>query len=172
MSSLPPPDDRLSGYLDDELAPAERATVDDLLERSDVWRAALAEVEWARDAVRGLPSRDAPNGFWARAADDRADRASGRSRWQRHARLLTAAAVAAGFVAVLLLPAESNDQPATNPDRVLTVNAPRVGAPSLDADAVIETDAATRGGSGSSGDNSDDGTLSRIVETAVDPFDW
>ncbi len=173
MSSVPAPDDRLSGYLDDELAPDDRAAVEELLERSDTWRAALDAVAWARDAVRGLPPRDAPTGFWERAAHEpdrhEPDRGVARARWPRCARLVTAVAVAAGFTAVLFLPTESPDQPGARPGRVLTVHAPRVGAPSLDADAVIETDAA---GTVGASDNSDDGTLNRIVENALDPFDW
>ncbi|MBA2326313.1 MAG: hypothetical protein H0V95_06675, partial [Actinobacteria bacterium] len=71
MSSLPEPDDRLSAYLDEELDATERAAVDDLLARSEAWRAGLAEVAWARDAVRSLPAPDVPAGFWATVGDER-----------------------------------------------------------------------------------------------------
>ncbi|MGH9014634.1 MAG: zf-HC2 domain-containing protein, partial [Acidimicrobiia bacterium] len=64
MTGVPAPDERLSAYLDGELGPAERAGVDDLLAGSQEWRSALVEVAWARDAVRHLPRREAPPGFW------------------------------------------------------------------------------------------------------------
>ena len=58
--------DMLSAYLDGELTDAERAAVEARLEVSADWRAELAEVESARNIVRGLPARDAPPGFWDR----------------------------------------------------------------------------------------------------------
>jgi anti-sigma factor RsiW len=54
----------LSGYLDDELDADERTAVDARLAESAEWRAELEEVRAARLAVRGLPRRDAPPGFW------------------------------------------------------------------------------------------------------------
>jgi anti-sigma factor RsiW len=56
--------DMLSAYLDGELTDAERAAVETQLESSPEWREELAEVRAARDALRGLPERDAPAGFW------------------------------------------------------------------------------------------------------------
>ena len=56
--------DMLSAYLDGELTDAERAAVDAQLASSPEWRAELAEVRAARDALRGLSERDAPAGFW------------------------------------------------------------------------------------------------------------
>ncbi len=56
--------DMLSAYLDGELTDAERAQVETQLESSPEWREELAEVRAARDALRGLPERDAPVGFW------------------------------------------------------------------------------------------------------------
>ena len=56
--------DMLSAYLDGELTDAERAAVETQLESSAEWRDELAEVRAARDALRGLPERDAPAGFW------------------------------------------------------------------------------------------------------------
>ena len=56
--------DMLSAYLDGELTAAERAAVETQLESSPDWRVELAEVRAARDALRGLPERDAPAGFW------------------------------------------------------------------------------------------------------------
>src|SRR3954462_14336995 len=58
--------DMLSAYLDDELTEAERAAVEARLEVSVEWQAELAEVESARAIVRGLPTREAPPGFWER----------------------------------------------------------------------------------------------------------
>jgi anti-sigma factor RsiW len=66
-SSLPPfgdlPEDALSAYLDGELTPDARAAVDARLEASPEWRAILAEVRTARDAVRALPVVEPPVGF-------------------------------------------------------------------------------------------------------------
>jgi len=56
--------DTLSAYLDGELTAAERAAVETQLEASPAWRDELAEVRAARDALRGIPQRDAPTGFW------------------------------------------------------------------------------------------------------------
>ena len=69
--------DMLSAYLDGELTDAERAAVETQLQSSPEWREELAEVRAARDALRGLPERDAPEGFWDAvhahlAADDEA----------------------------------------------------------------------------------------------------
>jgi anti-sigma factor RsiW len=75
---LPP--DMLSAYLDGELTDAERATVETQLASSPEWREELTEVRAARDALRGLPEREAPSGFWdtvlanVAAADDDASR--------------------------------------------------------------------------------------------------
>jgi anti-sigma factor RsiW len=54
----------LSGYLDDELTAGERADVESRLAESPELRAELEDVRTARDAVRSLPSRTAPAGFW------------------------------------------------------------------------------------------------------------
>src|SRR5205807_5774458 len=50
--------------LDGELTTDERAAVDAQLETSAEWRSELVEVRAARDALRSLPERDAPAGFW------------------------------------------------------------------------------------------------------------
>lgn len=55
----------LSGYLDDELDAHDRATVEAQLAISAEWRSELEAVSAARLAVRSLPVRDAPDGFWA-----------------------------------------------------------------------------------------------------------
>ncbi len=64
--SLDPDDTVLSAYLDGECTDAERVALDARLADSADLRAALAEVAAARDAVRGLPLRDAPPGFFER----------------------------------------------------------------------------------------------------------
>ncbi len=75
---LPPDDlteDLLSAYLDGELSGSELAAVEARLEDSGEWRAILADVRAAREAVRGLPNVDAPAGCWDRiiAAVEAAD---------------------------------------------------------------------------------------------------
>jgi anti-sigma factor RsiW len=65
-----PPDDGdrslLSAYLDGELTDEERTFVEARLRDSGGWRAELDEVRAARDALRGLDPRVAPEGFWDR----------------------------------------------------------------------------------------------------------
>jgi anti-sigma factor RsiW len=68
-----PDEDVLSAYLDGECTDAERAWVEGELASSPDLRAVLAEVAAARDAVRALPSRDAPAEFWARLLTSDAD---------------------------------------------------------------------------------------------------
>jgi anti-sigma factor RsiW len=104
--------DVLSAYLDGELTDAERAEVEATLAQSPEWRAELAEVRAARDALRGLPERDAPDGFWdavyAGVADDdavvvpiTAARSERRRRWGW---LAASAAAVAAVVAVIVVP--------------------------------------------------------------------
>jgi anti-sigma factor RsiW len=119
--------DALSAYLDGELTDDERAAVDARLEQSAEWREELAEVRAARDALRGLPERDVPAGFWdavhaAVTADDDAVDASTddvvvpitakparpRRRWTWVA--ASAAAVAA-VVAIVVVPHRSQVSP-------------------------------------------------------------
>src|ERR1700737_1490509 len=64
MNTRPAPDDRVSAYLDGELDAAERDTVDGYLAESSEWRAERDEIQFARDAVRGLPVHEARPGFW------------------------------------------------------------------------------------------------------------
>ncbi len=56
--------DFLSGYLDGELTVEERVEVEGQLADSAELRAELEEVRAARQAVRALPRREAPAGFW------------------------------------------------------------------------------------------------------------
>jgi anti-sigma factor RsiW len=123
--------DMLSAYLDGELSDVERAAVEARLEVSAAWRDELAEVRTARDALRGLPAREAPAGFWdavhARvvADDDRADaeadavvpitvapitaaKARPRRRW---AWVAASAAAVAAVVAIVVVPHRSEVSP-------------------------------------------------------------
>jgi hypothetical protein len=98
MSVVPEPDDRLSAYLDDELAASERAEVDRLLSESEEWRDGLAEVAWARDAVRGLPQLDPPA------------RVERPARTARVARVLAVAAAVVAGVMVFTLPIDKPEE--------------------------------------------------------------
>ncbi len=118
MSVYPTPDDLLSAYLDGELDAAERQGVDGYLEASPEWRAELEEVAYARDALRQLPTHEAPPGFWedVLSPDMAKARARRRSRLPRVIAIGTAAAaVAAAVIASIVVP---------SPDRVT----PRVPA--------------------------------------------
>jgi anti-sigma factor RsiW len=112
MSEHPPPDDRLSAYLDGELDQADRLAIESYLATSSEWRVELDEVAWARDALRALPVHEAPPGFWEAALSPELTRARARRTWRasRVAGLgAAAAAVAAVVTAALVVPA---------PDRV------------------------------------------------------
>jgi len=121
--------DMLSAYLDGELTDAERVEVETQLESSPEWREELAEVRAARDALRGLPERDAPAGFWdavyahvAADTDEDADekvvvpitaapstaRSTPRRRW---AWIAASAAAVAAVVAIVVLPHRSEVSP-------------------------------------------------------------
>jgi anti-sigma factor RsiW len=112
MNERPAPDDRLSAYLDGELDLAERQAVESYLAESAEWRVELEEVAWARDALRSLPVREAPPGFWDAALAPQLTEARAR-RARRVPRIAglgaAAAAVAAVVTAALVVP---------SPDRV------------------------------------------------------
>lgn len=114
MNTRPAPDDRLSAYLDGELDPAERGTVDGYLAESSEWRAERDEVAFARDALRGLPVHEARPGFWEEvlSPDMAKARAGRRSRRPRLVAAGTAAvAVAAVVVASLVIPSPNRVTP-------------------------------------------------------------
>jgi anti-sigma factor RsiW len=160
MSFRPEPDDRLSGYLDGELDPPERAAVDELLTRSDAWRHALAEVEWARDAVRALPLHEAPAGFW----DDLALESLGATaphRWRHPFRVIAGAAAAAAVVAAFVVPIEERD---SGGGGGRTSNRAATATSSPDRSPVQSGSGAQRG--------DDTGLLQDMVNVALDPFDW
>ena len=106
----------LSAYLDGELDTAARAAVDARLAESDAWRADLAAVRTARDAVRTLAPVEAPAGFWERvlAPENVVDLAAARRgrAWVSRWRALAGAAAAAGVLGVVFVPRPEPVQPA------------------------------------------------------------
>ena len=114
MNTRPAPDDRVSAYLDGELDAAERDTVDGYFAESSEWRAERDEIEFARDALRGLPVHEARPGFWedVLSPDMAKARVKGRSRLPRVVAAGTAAvAVAAVVVASLVIPSPNRVTP-------------------------------------------------------------
>ena len=100
-------EDLLSAYLDDELSGADRAAVESKLAESAEWRSVLDEVREAREAVRALPARDAPPGWWdhllATTDADVVDLADARRRRRRRPRRWAAAASAAAAVVAVIV---------------------------------------------------------------------
>jgi anti-sigma factor RsiW len=60
------PEELLSAYLDGECTDAERVEVERRVASDPVWRSILDDVARARAALRGLPEREPPAGFWLR----------------------------------------------------------------------------------------------------------
>lgn len=120
-------EDLLSAYLDDELDAPTRAAVDARLAESPPWRAVLAEVAAARDALRALPPVDLTAEQWARlfaavAADGAPSPAAAPGRvsmlrrglHQRSVRWIStgaAVAAAAAIVAAVVLPGQQDVTP-------------------------------------------------------------
>lgn len=156
MTGVPPPDERLSAYLDGELGPAERAGVDELLAGSQEWRSALVEVAWARDAVRHLPRREAPPGFWEGVRWERlaADGLPPRRRYQW--RVAAGAVAAAAAVAVFAVPVESPTRAAPESRTVTDRSAVR-GAVSGDRDRAGDPGR---------------GMLEEVADAVLGPFGW
>jgi anti-sigma factor RsiW len=113
MNAYPTPDDRLSAYLDGELDVVEREAVAGYLEASPEWRAERDEIAYARDALRGLPEREAPTGFWEGVFSPELTRARAkrRSRWPRIAAAASGVAVAAVVIASLVIPGRDRVTP-------------------------------------------------------------
>ena len=120
--------DELSAYLDDELDTTERAALEQRLAESPELRAELDEVRTARDATRGLPTHEAPAGFWddviAGVRDADVDAVGGgretptvvpidarRRRLMRAGVFAGAAAAAAAIIAVVLVPGRTSVRP-------------------------------------------------------------
>jgi len=108
----------LSAYLDGELDDATRAVVDARLVESPAWRAELADVRTARDAVRSLPAAEPPSGFWddvfAAGGDANVTSLGARGRRARGGRwsALAGAAAAAAVLGVVLVPRPEPVHPA------------------------------------------------------------
>jgi anti-sigma factor RsiW len=112
-------EDALSALVDGELDPREQAAVEQRLNQSEEWRSVLIEVREARDAVRALPERDAPPGFWealfaATPHGDVVDLAAARrarrsptARWVA----LAAGTAAAAIIGVAAVPGARTVQP-------------------------------------------------------------
>jgi len=120
MSAPAVSEELLSAYLDGEVTTAERATVDDALERSAEARARLAELAETRDAVRGLADPELPAGFLAGlepvvTADPSSPVtvAAPRERAGPHRGLawLAGGVAAAALVAALVIPATNRADP-------------------------------------------------------------
>jgi anti-sigma factor RsiW len=122
MSAVEPPEALLSAYLDGEVTAEERTLVDARLAESAEWRAVLEEVRETRELLQGLPTIDAPPGFWDSmlASDDRAPAESvpvvaiESARHRRGKRIVAwcaGAAAAAAVAAVLLVPSQSQVKP-------------------------------------------------------------
>jgi anti-sigma factor RsiW len=107
--------DFLSGYLDDELTAEERVDVETQLAASAELRAELEDVRTARDAVRSLPRREAPAGFWdtvmAEVSADNVVSIDTRRRRVPVGWLAGAAAVAAAVIALIVVPGRSSVRP-------------------------------------------------------------
>jgi anti-sigma factor RsiW len=117
----------LSAYLDDELDASARAAVEARLSESAEWRAELEDTRAARDAVRRLSVREAPDAFWESvlatvASEDLGDEDEGdsgapvvaigaRRPRRRTMWLAAAAAIVIGLVAVIALPHRSEVSP-------------------------------------------------------------
>jgi anti-sigma factor RsiW len=125
MTTQPLSEDLLSAYVDGELAANERAAVEARLAESPGWRAILAEVREARDAVRALPTRDAPPAFWDQllVRGRVVDLTDARKRRQRAARWGALAAAAAAAAAVVVGVAVVPGEDRVHPDVATLVNA-------------------------------------------------
>jgi anti-sigma factor RsiW len=144
-------EDALSAFVDGELDGREQAAVEQRLSESAEWRRVLVEVREARDAVRTLPMRDAPPGFWdgllpgARpdgVVDLAAARRARRSRTARWV-ALAAGTAAAAIIGVAAVPGARTVQP-----KVAVLAGAHALRSSIGNDAVSSVAAATAGPEG------------------------
>jgi anti-sigma factor RsiW len=117
MSTIDPPEELLSAYLDGEATPDERALVERRLADSVEWREVLEEVRATRELLLGLPVHEAPTGFWDSVlqpdiAPPVQIETGRRRRGKRVIGWLAGAAAAAAIAAVVLVPSESRVTPA------------------------------------------------------------
>ena len=117
MSTIDPPEDLLSAYLDGEATADERALVERQLEESSEWRVVLEEVRTTRAMLLALPTREAPTGFWdSLLQPDIAPpvqlEAVRKRRGKQAITWLAGVAAAAAIVAVVLVPGQSSVKPA------------------------------------------------------------
>ena len=107
--------DMLSAYLDGECTADERAVIEARLASDPEWQAELEEITAARDAVRALPMREVPAGFFEgmtiEDADD-IDNAPSRPQhvWARRTLSIVAVAAAIGFAFMIATPSHSGPQ--------------------------------------------------------------
>ncbi len=122
MSTIEPPEELLSAYLDGEVTDEERAVVDARLAASAEWRDVLEEVRSTRALLQGLPMRDAPPDYWESllAPGDAAPdgdapvvpiESARRRRTKRIVAWCAGAAAAAAVVAVLVVPSQTQVKP-------------------------------------------------------------
>jgi anti-sigma factor RsiW len=116
MSTIEPPEELLSAYLDGEATPEERALVERRLAESPEWREVLDEVRSTRELLLALPVREAPTGFWDSVlAPDVAPpvqlETARRRRGKQVIGWLAGAAAAAAIAAVVLVPEQSQVKP-------------------------------------------------------------
>jgi len=116
MSTIDPPEELLSAYLDGEATPDERALVEQRLAESADWRAVLEEVRSTRALLLGLPVHDAPAEFWDAVLqpDVAAPQSLETARRRRAKKVIgwmAGAAAAAAIAAVVLVPSQSRVKP-------------------------------------------------------------
>ncbi|HEX5096933.1 MAG TPA: zf-HC2 domain-containing protein [Acidimicrobiia bacterium] len=103
--------DMLSAYLDGECTAAERAAIEARLASDPEWQAELDETAAARDAVRALPMREVPAGFFEAMtiedSDDADDAPHRPHTWARRTLSIVAVAAAIGFAFMIATPSHS-----------------------------------------------------------------
>jgi anti-sigma factor RsiW len=117
MSTIDPPEELLSAYLDGEATPDERALVERRLAESPEWREVLDEVRATRQLLLALPVQEAPDGYWDSVLQpDIAPpvqlETARRRRGKQVIGWLAGAAAAAAIAAVVLVPDQSRVKPA------------------------------------------------------------